>query len=130
MSKVEVEAGYHCPFCPEHQDDVFHTSVLVDVPICDGCSEELFHYSHFDTRPNDLLIDQVEQHTGKSWSECKAILLRHQLAQWQSIEDGQRPDWFGTTMGKLGWSEEEARAYVREQVQRYQLLVRDTDENP
>ena len=129
MSKVEVEAGYHCPFCPDHQDDVFYTSALIDAPICDGCREELLHYSHFGMRPDNPLIEQVERYTAKSWSECKALLMQNQLMQWQSIEDGQRPDWFDATVNKLGWSEEEARSYVREQIHHYQLLVLDSTEN-
>jgi hypothetical protein len=129
MPKIKVEVGYHCPFCPDHRDKVFYTSALINVPICEGCREELFHFSQFSTRPNDLLIEKVEKQTGKSWSECKLILLRDSLAYWKSVASGQQPDWFRTSFDKLGWSEKKARAYVKKQIQHYQALIYEEAQN-
>jgi hypothetical protein len=128
MSKVEVEVGYHCPFCPNHQDEVFYTSVLINMPICDGCREELFHFSQVNTRSDDPLIEKVEKHTEKSWSDCKVILLRESLVYWESVESGQQQDWFRTTSEILGWSEKKARSYARQQIQKYQSLIHEAQE--
>ena len=128
MPKIEVGIGYLCPFCPNHQDEVFYTSALINMPVCEGCSEELFHFSQSNTRPNDPLIEKVERFTGKSWSECKLILLSYHLAYWKSVENSQQQNWFYTTLDKIDWSKKKARSYVRKQIQFYQSLIDEAQE--
>ncbi len=121
--KVKVTPGYHCPFCPNHQDEVFYRSVLIDVPICAGCAEELFHFCRDNTRPVDRLIEKVEQITGRSWNECRIILLRDNLEQWNII-DRERPEgWLKTTMEHFVFNEDEAWSYVKQRIRWYTDLV-------
>ena len=93
----------------------------MDGPICEGCAEELFHFCHFEKRPDDPLIEKVERHTGQSWHECKLSLLRGILEQWQTIEDDPQ-DWLASAK-RQGWSEEEARAYAQKQLQWHSDLL-------
>lgn len=73
IMKVNVPKGYKCPFCDNHQDDVFYASSVINTPICEGCSEELFIFSQCDEgeRPDDFMIDIWEKRTGLSWAEIR-----------------------------------------------------------
>ncbi|MEK7859369.1 MAG: hypothetical protein AAB320_09540 [Elusimicrobiota bacterium] len=90
--KVIVEKGYECPLCPDHRDTEFIQSPILRAPLCEGCDEELFHFSGFDERPDDPLIEKLEKLSGKSWQECKVILLREHIKEWQAVEKKQASD--------------------------------------
>ena len=78
MGKLNVPKGYNCPFCGGDKGRAFHETPLLSTPICEYCDEELFLFSFFDDRPEDSLIEEVEKVTGKSWPECKIVLLQGQ----------------------------------------------------
>ena len=121
--KVKVTPGYRCPFCPNHQDEDFYRSALIDVPICAGCAEELFHFCHNNTRPVDRLIEKVEQITGRNWNECRIILLRDNLEQWIIINRERPEDWLKTTMEHFVFDEDEAWSYVKQRIRWYTDLI-------
>jgi hypothetical protein len=125
--RVQVASDYHCPFCPDHADDVFYGSRLTSQPICEGCAIELHYFCEDRERPDDFLIDAVEEHTGLPWSECRKILLEENLTAWQDLEAEQPEEWVKDTMKHLGWTHEQTVAYVRKQINHYQSLVEEAN---
>ena len=121
--RVNTEIEYHCPFCKNHQDKVFYESVLIAVPICEGCDEELFHFCHSEDRPSDPIIEKVEQYTGKTWNECRIVLLRDNLQQWLDIDHERPVDWLRITMKQLRLSEDQAWDYVKRRISWYERLI-------
>lgn len=37
----EIQAGYCCPLCPDHQDEDFVWHELAETYVCDGCRYEI-----------------------------------------------------------------------------------------
>lgn len=70
---VEVPENYHCPFCPNHEDDTFFYSKIVQAPICEGCAIEISYYVDADERPDNIVLDRVEALTGLSFPQYKRI---------------------------------------------------------
>jgi hypothetical protein len=71
--KVSMPKGYKCPFCENHLDEVFCTSSIINTPICEGCSLELYIFSLGDEndRPDDHMIPIWEKKTGLTWPEIR-----------------------------------------------------------
>src|SRR5687767_10033719 len=88
---VSVALGYRCPMCPNHPDDLYFNWPLFESPICDGCSMELDYFMRLDERPNDHLIDKVEEVTGLPWMECRLILLKAWLDYRERVQQ-ERPE--------------------------------------
>ena len=122
-TRVSVESGYRCPFCPDHRDDVFYKSALIDVPICEGCEEELFNFCEWEERPKDALIDQVEHYTGRTWEECRVVLLRDYLKDWQTRYQLKPQEWLNSARQHLNLNEDEAWAYAHRRLLWYTELV-------
>lgn len=70
---VEVPDNYHCPFCPDHDDDAFVYSKIVGAPICEGCSIEISHFVEAEERPDDFVLDRLEALTGLAFPQYKRI---------------------------------------------------------
>lgn len=47
----EIPADYHCPFCPDHQDDDFVWDDLAETHVCLGCSHEINNGFYFPQKP-------------------------------------------------------------------------------
>jgi hypothetical protein len=124
--KATVAEGYHCPLCPNHRDETFYDCALFGRPICAGCAIELTEHSHGDERPERAKIDRVEAATGREWRECRVLLLREQIRDWERLRE--RPEEWPRTLRKppeasaalieerLGWlraTYSEALAVVR-----------------
>ena len=69
--------GYHCPLCPNHEDDVFTWSAILQAPICEGCDYELWDAVVCeDNRPEgSLILDCLEQLTSMTFDEYRLIEL-------------------------------------------------------
>jgi hypothetical protein len=67
---VKMEAGYICPLCPDHTDDVFIWNNILQAPICQGCNYELWNdvYGH-ESRPESMLLDRLEKLTSLRYEE-------------------------------------------------------------
>jgi hypothetical protein len=89
MKEVVVAAGYHCPLCPDHEDDRFFACALFESPICEGCMIELSHFAEPEEAPDDSLIGEVEQATGRPWSECRAVILQGELEYYEQLQGGE-----------------------------------------
>ncbi|MEW6735713.1 MAG: hypothetical protein AB1489_30760, partial [Acidobacteriota bacterium] len=78
---VTMSTEYRCPFCPDHKDEVFVNNILFDKPICEACDIELNYFCKKDEKQSALLIDLVEQYTGKSWNSCRIILIKNAIQE-------------------------------------------------
>lgn len=81
---VEVPKGYHCPFCPDHEDDTFSYSKIVGAPICEGCAIEISHFVEADERPNDFLLDRLEALTGLSFPQYKRMAFEEFVEDFEN----------------------------------------------
>lgn len=72
---VSVPPGYRCPLCPDHRDTDFRRVPVLGEPLCEGCALELSIFAEADERPNERMIDLLEQLTRRPWSELRAALL-------------------------------------------------------
>jgi len=122
---VQVPKNYHCPFCPDHKDDTFFDNILVGQPICEGCSVELDIFCESKERPDDFLIDKLENHIGLSWRECRKVLLEKNLAEWQKLAETQPQSWVASTMKICGWTREQTITYIHQQVENSRLMLAD-----
>ena len=84
-SKVSVPDGYRCPLCPDHEDDVFFFSRIVDAPICQGCAIEITHFIFEDQRRDDVVLDRLEALTGLSFPEYKRLALEQIIAEYEDM---------------------------------------------
>lgn len=84
---VEVEPGYVCPLCPDHEDDVFSWSAILKTPICQGCNYELWNdiYGHA-SRPDSMLLDRLEKLTSLSYEEYSLVELESVVAEWEESD--------------------------------------------
>jgi hypothetical protein len=98
---VRTPAGYHCPLCPDHSDDLYFDWSLFDGPICEGCTLELSHFIFDQERPDDFLIDRVEQATGRSWRECRAAFLQDMLTYYERVQLEQPREWVSAFLQEL-----------------------------
>lgn len=84
---IKMEAGYTCPLCPDHSDDVFIWNNILQTPICQGCNYELWNdvYGH-ESRPESMLLDRLEKLTSLCYEEYCLIELESVIAD--STEEG------------------------------------------
>ncbi|WP_026842860.1 hypothetical protein [Citrifermentans bremense] len=47
----EIQAGYRCPLCPDHQDEDFFWLELAGTYVCDACRYEIDCGLDFATQP-------------------------------------------------------------------------------
>ncbi len=120
---VSVPENYRCPFCPDHQDDVFYKIELITQPICEGCKIELSHFSDEEELRDDPLITAVEQYLGLPWRACQCILLYYERQNWLHMREAP-PTWLmeGTTETPAQ-TEEQVRSYIDTQIHYIDELV-------
>jgi hypothetical protein len=70
---VEVPPGYRCPLCPDHADTEFVASRILGAPICEGCAIEISHFIEDDERPDDALLDRLEEISGLTFPEYQKL---------------------------------------------------------
>jgi hypothetical protein len=116
MKEAAVPPGYRCPLCPGHDDERFFPSPLFDGPICDGCSIELSSFAEAEERPDDFLIDRVEQATGRPWSECRNAILRSELDYWAQLRDQELEDWMVEIEQICGQNREELLSWLAHRI--------------
>lgn len=80
---------YHCPLCPDHEDDVFAWNAILKAPICDGCDRELWNdIVCEEKRPEgSFILDLLEQHTSLTFDEYRLIELEETIRRMS-----ERPD--------------------------------------
>jgi hypothetical protein len=81
---VTVPTNYHCPLCPDHEDDTFFYSKIVGAPICEGCAIEISHFVEADERPDDFILDRLEVLTGLSFPQYKRIAFEEFVEDFES----------------------------------------------
>ena len=90
---VDVPDGYHCPFCPDHDDeDFFVWDLILDQPICHGCSYDLYFALLEAGEENPIgtdLLNRLEELTGKPFVESALSLLRNEKAYLEEEENLQ-----------------------------------------
>ena len=80
---VKVPRDYHCPFCPDHEDDTFFYSRIVKAPICEGCAIEISHFVEADERPDDFLLDRLEALTGFTFPQYKRMAFEEFIEDFE-----------------------------------------------
>ncbi len=75
MGKMQVQVlpGYRCPLCPDHVDMEFVHSRILGGPICEGCAIEISHFIEEDDRPEDAVLDRLEEITGLTFREYQKL---------------------------------------------------------
>lgn len=48
-------------------------SRIVGAPICEGCADDISHLIEDDERPDDPILDRVEEITGLAFPECQKL---------------------------------------------------------
>jgi|GEM_PF-4403848 len=90
---VDVPDGYHCPFCPDHDDeDFFVWDLILDQPICHGCSYDLYFALLEAGEENPIgtdLLNRLEELTGKPFVESALSLVRNEIAYLEKEENLQ-----------------------------------------
>ena len=90
---AEVPEGYHCPFCPGHDDEDFYIwDLILNQPICDGCTYDLYYALLEVHLENSVLTDvlpKLEELTGKPAVESALILVRDEIAYMEKEENLQ-----------------------------------------
>lgn len=68
---------YQCPLCPDHEDDVFAWSAILQAPICEGCDYELWDAVVCENSrpPESLILNCLEQLTSMTFDEYRLIEL-------------------------------------------------------
>ena len=123
--RAKVEAGYRCPFCPDHIDEAFVESPTFGRPICEGCSIELDIFMHEAERPADHLIEAIEKFTRQPWTETRNLLLQDDLRLWESLER-ERPAAFAEEFAHIAPTRD-PWAYVRERVEEARRYLQDAE---
>jgi hypothetical protein len=86
---VNVEPGYRCPLCPDHDDESLEESAVVGSPICEGCAVELDHFLDDDERAEDAVLDRLEKVTGLTFLQLRKRWL---IATVRDFEDRLLPE--------------------------------------
>ena len=119
---VKVPKNYKCPLCPccTGKRELFFYSKIVDAPICQACSIELDGLIEADERPNDPLLDRVEEITGLTFMEYKRIGYEQFIEDYESF---MKPETFfknsKDTFEVTGQSPKEIMAHYRNVVSHY-----------
>lgn len=121
---VSVPKDYHCPFCPNHQDDVFYETPLINQPICEGCRIELSFFSDEEELREDHLITAVERYTGLPWRACQCILLHYERQSLLQIRESPPASYRRATEETPALTEEEARLEIDAHIHFIDALVR------
>ena len=121
---VEVPENYHCPFCPDHEDDTFFFSKIVGGPICEGCSIEISHFVEADERPDDFVLDRLEALTGLSFPQYKRIAFEEFVEDFeQRLKPGNVEREAQVEMQLRGCSLEDVVKKWRSLVEHYQSEI-------
>jgi hypothetical protein len=90
---VEVPEGYRCPFCPSHADEDFYIwDLILEQPICDGCTYDLYYALLEAHLKNSVLTDlfpKLEELTGKPAVESALTLVLDEIAYMEKEENLQ-----------------------------------------
>ena len=119
MQRVVVPDGYCCPLCPNHQDEKFVCHPLVPEPLCDGCVIELDYYARFpleELRRKWQWAETFARLAERPWDECREMLLRRQIAEWEAIERDHAGNWWRGMMRGGRWTEAQCEATLTEQL--------------
>jgi hypothetical protein len=121
MKEIKVPENYKCPLCPHHKDDVFHQSKVVGAPICRGCSIDISILAEQDERPDDLLLDRLEELTGLSFHEYKSLVFEEVIEEYKRMLQAENIDRETKVQIKItGQSFDEVVANWRENIEYYQ----------
>jgi len=108
MPRVQVSPGYACPLCPDHEDEVFYSNSLLDVPLCQGCDAELQHFvrKSFERLPRykQRWGGEIARLAGRNWDECRSVILREHLASTERLLEARSGQWLDAMTGAPGWS--------------------------
>jgi len=92
MRRLSVKQGTVCPLCPDHHDDEFVWSDVVQEPICIGCSYEIYYGLEFEEQPsannynNYLTVHKMLIHCDITYDEARR---RHYLEITSSLQNRQ-----------------------------------------
>lgn len=125
-NNVAVPPGYHCPMCPNHEDQWFFRTPLCDTPICDGCNVELdfFVLEPYAQLPayKQKWADILSETAGRSWPDCRLIVLDRNLRHWMEIRADEHAIW---RQRMRHWTPERCEAFLTERIEELRLALED-----
>lgn len=85
---VKVPKNYECPLCTccTGKQELFFYSKIIDAPICQACSTELDVLIEANERPDEPLLDRIEEITGLTYREYKIIGYEQILETYESLK--------------------------------------------
>ncbi len=97
--KIRVSRNYHCPLCPDHEDDVFEWSDLLHAPICEGCAYDIHNAFMSQEDPRNIETISIEKILGLSFRECKLLYLQEQ-AEYLKYEKYREEKWLSKHLSR------------------------------
>lgn len=87
---IEVPEGYRCPLCPDHDDDDFCWSALLQQPVCISCTYDIWNDFRSDDGSDfgEYALRKIMEITGLNFQQAKFNYLKESFKDkpiWKKI---------------------------------------------